>query len=492
MLNFVLAARLLKGISLLLGLYLFVGCSGKRLPEASLRIFNVHVVDVEAQSVKGPCEVIIDGDSIVHVSAPGETANYKADVEWDAFGGYIIPGLWDMHVHPDDPEMWRIEPDRTSKDLLMPLFVLYGVTGIRDMGGSLEEVKRWRKARENSSLLCPEIYAAGPLLDGPEPMWDGSVGIRGPEDVPRVVDSLVNAGVDFLKVYSLLPADIYEALSEYAKVKEIPFVGHVPFQVTASQAARTGMKSQEHLLEILKEVAKPVSDSLKILLDKETDPIARYTMVTNYRLDHINMSVLDSVIDVFVKQETWQCPTLSMWFKNAWYEEELEKDQELLNMLPVYMRSYWSVDENDHLKNRDREDFIGVKRELYDFYAFLTARMHAKGVKLLAGTDTGANPLCFPGVGVHNELAALVKAGLTPGEALQTATINPAIFLGIDAFQGKIKQGYKANLVVLVNNPLENIQYTRNITTVITEGKVLGAKEIKEMRSSIVREQEGL
>ncbi|THD69671.1 hypothetical protein E7Z59_04920 [Robertkochia marina] len=472
-----------------MSLLMFISCEEETLPEAVLSIQNVRVVNMDDFSVSEPSRVVVDGDSIILIVAADEELQYKVSKTWDANGGYLIPGLWDMHAHPDDPELWRLNPDRSSRDLLMPLFVLEGVTGIRDMGGSLEEVTHWRNSYKQDSLLCPKIVAAGPLLDGPDPMWDGSVGIKSADEVPKVVDSIMEAGADFLKVYSKLPADIFHALSQYARENDIPFVGHVPYEITPTEAALAGMKSQEYLLEILKQVTGPLPDSLKIEMEKITDPVSSWVMVNNYRLDHINTSLLDSVIGIFATEKIWHCPTLSMWYKNAWYEEELEKDKALIPELPMYLQRYWTPDENDHLKHRDREDFIEVKKELYEFYAFLVKRMKQSGVKLLAGTDTGANPLCFPGVGVHNELAALVKAGLTPGEALRTATLNPAIFLEIDDHYGRVSKGYKADLVILVNNPLEDILNTRKIQAVVRDGKLIGAGEIDKRKAEIFMKQ---
>lgn len=472
-------------------LLLLSSCAKEKMPEATLSIRNVNIIDLETFTVSGLRQVVVDNDRIVYISEPGEEKAYSAEREYDANGGYLIPGLWDMHAHPDDPELWRKHPGRSARDLLMPLFVLYGVTGIRDMGGSLEEVKHWRAAEQSDSLLAPRIFAAGPLLDGPDPMWDGSVGIDAPQAVPEIIDSLLEAGVDFLKVYSLLPEESFRAVGNYAREKNIPVVGHVPVEVTPTEAAAIGLKSQEHFLEILKQVAEPLPEELKARIEKENDPLNRYIMANEYRLNHINTQVLDSVLGVFVLKNTWHCPTLSMWYKNAWYEEELEKDRPQLTLLPGYMKQYWSAEENDHLRSRDREDFLAVKRELYEFYELLVVKMKQAGVGLLAGTDTGANPLCFPGLGVHHELKAMVDAGLTPGEALRTATVNPAIFLDVIDRYGRVAKGYKADLVILVNNPLDKIENLRQIQAVIREGRFLGGADIDKMKAEIILKQGG-
>ena len=173
-----------------------------------------------------------------------------------------------------------------------------------------------------------------------------------------------------------------------------------------------------------------------------------------------------------------------MWQKNAWFEEELQTDQEQFAYLPDYLKTYWTPEHNDHLKYRDNKDFIQLKRDEYQIYLRLTGLMHEAGVKLLAGTDVGANPLCWPGTGVHNELEELVRAGLSPFEALKTATIHPAKFLEIDKFYGSVAKGKIADLVLLKSNPLEDIGAVREIMAVVKDGKLIDS----EMRGQMLEE----
>ena len=463
-------------------------CGETREITGDLLIRHVNLIDLSGGEVLPACSVLIANDRIAFILDPSQNSDIrlKAPKSIDATGMYLIPGLWDMHAHPDDPEVWRMQPTEEAKNTLLPLFVVNGVTGIRDMGGDIGLVKRWRAAYEKGELLAPQIVAGGPLLDGPNPMWDGSVGISGPEAVKPVVDSLINQGVDFLKVYSLLPRETYLALSTYANEIGFPFVGHVPYTVLPSEAAQTGMKGQEHLLEILRECADPPPQALLDSLEGLNDRIERSNGLNAFRLATYRESRADSLFALFRELGTWHCPTLSMWQKNAWYESELEKDRPLLEYLPPYLRTYWTPEVNDHLKNRDREAYIAIKQRLYERYLQMVGRMQELGVPLLAGTDMGANPLCHPGEGVHNELEALVEAGLTPLQALRTATLNPAAFLGIEADYGTLETGKKADLVVLGGNPLESIGQTRNIAFVLRDGQLLDAARLSAIRQEIL------
>lgn len=451
-------------------------CGTKSVISGDILISGVNVVDVTSGILLPHQDIVLTGERITHIASTDKHYKYSVTRSIPAENQYIIPGLWDMHAHPDDPEVWRMQPGERQKDSLMPLFIAFGVTGIRDMGGSLELTKRWRALYDRGAMLTPEIFACGPLLDGPNPMWDGSVGIERPEAIPEIADSLMAAGADFLKVYSLLPRETYFALSKYANKKNIPFAGHVPFTVSPSEAALTGMKSQEHLLEIIKEcaVAPPQNflDSIQLL----DSPIARSNALNEFRLTNFNKAKADSLYSLFAEKNIWHCPTLSMWYKNAWYEEELPSDSTYISMLPGYLRQYWQPDQNDHLGHRQDTAYINTKRKLYKVYLEMVGNMHKKGVLILAGTDTGANPLCFPGLGIHNELQALVDAGLTPAEALKTATINPALFLGIENDYGRVAVGKVADLVILNKNPLADIGNSLSIATVIRDGRILDSK----------------
>lgn len=475
---------LLARSAILFLMLLSVSCETQQLEKYDLLLKNARVVDVIDGELSDRTFILIRKGVIVSMTEDDAILDGKTFEEiLDVNDKYIIPGLWDMHAHPDDPEVWRMDPRKEDRDYLMPLFVINGVTGIRDMAGDLEMVSRWRALDENDRLLVPRIVAGGPLLDGPNPMWDGSIGIENPDRVPFVVDSLIESGVDFLKVYSLLPRDTYFALAAYANKIRFPFVGHVPLTVLPSEAATTGMRSQEHLLEILNET---VRDKAGLeALDQIEDGLERYVAKNEYLIENFDPSKMDSLNQLFVKNDIYHTPTLSMWMKNAWFEEEELKDDSLIQYLPGYLRKYWTVGVNDHLNHRDKPGFVETKKKLYFKYLELVKAMDESGVKLLAGTDMGANPLCFPGTGLHSELKELVRAGLTPLEALQTATINPAQFLSMEDRYGSVQEGKIADLVILEKNPLEDISNVQEVRAVVKDGDLLSREELMSIASMI-------
>jgi len=466
---------------LLLAVFFCLGSSCEEV-DSFIIIKNAQIVDViEGTILKSKKDILIQGDRIVEIRNHKEQTGSEGDEIIDGSGKYVIPGLWDMHAHPDDPEMWRMDPDEAGRDQLMPLFVLHGVTGIRDMAGSMDVVKRWRAKIKSKELIGPEIIACGPLIDGPNPMWDGSVGIADLSRVKPMVDSLKNSGADFLKIYSLLPDSIYFALSKYAKQIDFPQVGHVPLTVTTLEASKTGMKSQEHLLNLLMDCSSEADNLYAKSIDYGgiSDRVDKYVYRNDLMLNTYDSAKAKLLYKTFEEQNTWHTPTLSMWYKNAFFEEEVKKDSVHFMYLPKYMRTYWKPANNDHLQNRIPK-IIEVKKKLVEAYKKRIAEMNKAGVGLLAGTDVGANPLCFPGLSLHYELDMLVESGLTPAEALKTATINPALFLETEKTQGTVEEGKYADLVLLDANPLEDIKNTQRISTVVLKGVVFDQERITE------------
>jgi hypothetical protein len=201
---------------------------------------HVNVVDTRAGGVQRDMTVLVEGGRI---GAIGRSLSVPArSVRVDATNMYLIPGLWDMHVHTNFGD-WL----PGGREVILPLFVANGVTGVRDMGGDLRVLQQWRKDSESGKLAGPRMVISGPMLDGPEPRFPASVSIRNPADARTAVDDLQSGGADFIKIQSLIPRDAYFAAADQAKKRTISFVGHVPDAVRAVEASDAGQKSIEHL-----------------------------------------------------------------------------------------------------------------------------------------------------------------------------------------------------------------------------------------------------
>lgn len=397
-------------------------------PRPTLIIRDVTVIDVEAGKAVPHQTVYVSDARITAVLAAG--ARIPSDVPTiDGAGKFLIPGLWDMHVHA----LW----DSAVAEVSLPQFVAHGVLGVRDMGGRLEVLAR---AQAGTSGPAPRIVAAGLVVDGPEPVDpDISLAVGTPEEARRAVDSLAAAGVDFIKVYTLLPHDAYLAVLERAKQLGLPVAGHVPVEVTPEEAARAGQRSVEHLRD-------------------EIEPFCIGG----------DSAACDSLLDLFRERGVWQTPTLVVLRAKTTPQPDTLGDDARLGLVAPVMRDLWMKMLAD---KRSRPGYWRGKQERFRGERALVRRMRDRGVALLAGSDAGAY-FTYPGSGLHDELELLVESGLTPAEALRSATLEPARYLGAADSLGSVAPGRVADLVLLDGDPLADVGNTRRIQAVIQAGRL--------------------
>jgi len=404
----------------------------KSYPEQkALVLRRLTIIDVAGGAPKPDMTVVITGDHITDLGEAGKVSVPQGGRIIDAGGKFLIPGLWDMHVH------WY------SRDTLT-LFTANGVTGIRQMFGN-SDLLRWRDEIAKGSWQGPRMVVASPIIDGPQPVWPNSITARDEAEGRKAVTRVKQLGADFVKVYSLLPRDAYFGIADEARKQGLSFVGHVPFNVSAAEASDAGQKSIEHLTGVIKAIE---TFSAK----KETELFAR-----------------------FIKNGTWQCPTLTVLRSTAYQDDPDFRNDERLKFIPRQVLGRWG----QRMANRGDENYANAKRRFQKGVEVI-ADMSRAGVPLLAGTDTG-NPYCFPGFSLHDELVLLVEAGLTPTESLRAATLNPAKFFGLDQKLGTIEQGKLADLVLLDANPLEDIRNTQRIDAVIMNGRFYDRKALDKM-----------
>jgi len=452
----------------------------------SLALLHVTVIDGTGAPPKPDMTVIIAGYRIAEIAKSNTISIPRSTRTIDATGSFLIPGLWDMHAHPDDPELWPVNPPPKEKEKLLTLLIANGVTGIRDMGGDLKLLQEWRARVGDGTMVGPHIYACGPLLDGPKPMWPGSIAISTAEQGRQAVRDLKQKRADFVKVYSLLPREAYFAIADESKKVKLPFAGHVPDSVTPEEASDAGQASEEHLLQIVeacsdREAIKKKVDELR---EAGATPIDRRRAYIETMLATFDAKKAEALFAKFVKNNTWITPTVIVWQNNASFEDDSARYADRMKYLPRYIREYWDPKNNAHLKGRSPERLVAEKL-LVKKYLEVIGAMQRAGVKLMTGSDFGANPLLFPGWGVHDEMALLVRAGLTPMEAIQAATRNPAIFLRLDKSVGTIEKNKLADMVLLGANPLEDINNTRKIAAVFFQGRMFDRPELNRMLAAL-------
>jgi|SRR5690349_789570 len=418
---------------------------------------HATIIDVNGSTPRRDTTVVITGDRI---SAIGDSASVSvpADAQViDATGKFLIPGLWDMHVH------WYVRDTFT-------LFIANGVTSVRQMFGN-SDLLRWRDQIAKGSLLGPRMVVASPIIDGPEPVWPNSIAVRNEEEGRKAVRKVKQWGADFVKVYALLPRDAYFGIADEAKQQGITFVGHVPNSVSPGEASDAGQKSIEHLTGILIACSDKETE-LRLKLVKADSPEAR-ARVQATALETYDAKKAADLIARFVKNQTWQCPTLTVLRSNAYLGDEHFRNDSRLRYIPRLLQQRW------RFRVANESGSNNAKKVLEKQFEIVGA-MQKAGVPILAGTDTG-NPFCFPGFSLHEELALLVIAGLTPLDALRSATINPAKFFGLDQTLGTIDQGKIADLVLLDADPLVDIRNTQRINAVVSNGRFFDRKALDKM-----------
>ena len=425
---------------------------------------NVTVVDVRTGTLQPEQTVILEHNHIFSVG-PSKSAKYPRNApSVNCRGLFLMPGLWDMHVHLVFGDWF---PD--AQEISLPLFVINGVTAVRDMGSELDIVQRWRNEIEAGRLLGPRIYTPGPMLDGPKPRFPSSLAIATPEDAHRAVTDLKQRGADFIKLQSLIPRDAVFAIAEEARKQEIPFEGHVPDSVRASEMSEAGMKSFEHLIGIF-EGSSPAEDDF--LKGNKTE--GRFLAT----FDPTRAATLAAML---AKNQTWQCPTL-VWERggNLIDASDFSKDERAKYVPMSWKNKTWKRFTEEITQGYGTDD-LATRKKFIEKELEVVGMLHKAGVPFLAGTDTPAGVHIFPGYSLHEELQRFVAAGFTPLEALQTATINPARFFGIEDQAGTVEKGKFADLVLLSANPLEDIANTQKIAGVIVNGWYYRSAELDKM-----------
>jgi len=462
-------SRLLPAFALALLFPFILSLSARhRSLEGTLVITDVNVVDVRSGEVRADQIVIIVKNRITAVGPQKQTRYPRRARAINGQGAYLIPGLWDMHVHLVFGDWFPL-----AQQITLPLLVANGITGVRDMGSELETVQSWRNEIEAGRLLGPRIMTSGPMLDGPKPRFPSSMAIATPEDGRRAVNGLKQAGVDFIKLQSLIPRDAVFAIADEARKQELPFEGHVPDSVRASEMSEAGMHSFEHLIGIF-EGSSPLED--QFLKGDKTE--ARF-------LASYDPERAATLARLLAKNQTWQCPTL-VWERggNLIDATDFSKDPRA-KYVPAYWKNQTWKKFTEQVESEFNTDDLDTRRKFLEKELEVVQLLHKAGVPFLAGTDTPPGVYIFPGFSLHEELQRFVAAGFTPLEALQTATINPARFFQLEDQLGTIENGKVADLVFLDGNPLADIGNSQKVSGVVVNGRFLSRSDLQKMLQGV-------
>lgn len=455
--------------------------------ESKLAITGVTVIDGTAGPPQPDMTVIVVGDRITEIGKTGRVVVPQGVEVVNAAGKFLIPGLWDMHAH-------------VESEAFLGLFVGNGVTGVRHMYTASPlnpSVRQWQKEIDAGKRLGPRIVATTHPIDGPKPIVPiSAISVTTAKEAREAVARVRKDGDDFVKVYPLLSREAYFAILEEAAhgPKKLAVAGHVPHLVTAAEASDRGQKCFEHNHGILLSCSKDEDRLRKELaglmrdgtLGRDNLDAASAWRIQLKSLDSFDPAKADVLFKKFVANGTWQVPTLVTWRVWGRLNDPTFTDDRRTKYLPLFITLTWGRESRDGtvhirafgitLSPKDIEN----NKLLFEGNLKLVKAMHAAGVKLLAGTDAPL-PFCYPGSGVHDELELLVQAGLTPQEALQTATRNPAEYLDRLKDLGTIERGKLADLVLLDANPLDDIRNIRKIHAVVVAGKLLPKPTVERL-----------
>jgi ketosteroid isomerase-like protein len=447
-----------KNLSLFLvalGLTATAQNSSTSASQLEILITHVTVIDTDTGKEATDQTVTISGGKIADVAKSRNFAASPSTRTVDGRGKYLIPGLWDMHVHG------------TKFDSTLPLYIANGVTGVREMFGP-PDANKFRAELAAKHLIAPHIYMASPIVDGKPAIVPNSIEVTTAEEGRRAVDEQKQRGADFIKVYSLLSREAYFAIIDEARRQNIPVAGHVPSSVSVWEATAAKQRTIEHLFGVELGCSSREKDLRPKFLaanpfKDEWDALLLETWQS------YSDSRCKALFAELKKNGTWPVPTLAVRHAFGMLNDPKFTSDNRLRYFSGEFRDWISGKFDSRMKDSSASDFA-VIRETYSEESRVTGEMFRAGVPMLAGTDVG-NPFCFPGFSLHDELALLVESGVSPIGALQMATRNPAIFMNATDKYGSVTPGKVADLVLLDADPLLDIHNTTKISEVFLDGK---------------------
>jgi hypothetical protein len=447
----------------------------------TIAITHTTVIDVTTGRRLSDRNVIVRDGRIAAVGVGAAPADAQVV---NGRGKFVIPGLWDMHVHLGNAGV--------ATNVFFPLQIANGVTGIREMTSdcyarpgcersmTIDTVRDWQRGIAAGRIVGPRLVASSPMLDGPTPTWAYALPVPDARAARAAVKTFKARGVDFLKIYSLLPRDAFFALADEAGKERIPFAGHVPIGVSALEASNAGMASMEHghgLQEGCSSRDSTLRAEQQRLIDELIGAKEHNLLVEPIYVEqaHAAFASYDgarcrALFAAFARNRTAQVPTLVLLQSWAREHDPRRLGDPRYRYIPELLRNSWEAFAD--APQADVPDSRAVRAERLRWIQQQVGEMQRAGVMILAGTEEGGASFIYPGFAIHDELQLLVESGLTPLEALQAATINPARFLHAADSLGTVSVGKRADLLLLDADPLADIGNTKAIRAVIADGRL--------------------
>jgi imidazolonepropionase-like amidohydrolase len=439
-------------------------------------------VDVISGEVDKNKLLAISNDTIKAIDETKMANQYKADKYVNATGKYILPGLWDMHVHFRGGDTLINE-----NKALLPLYLVYGITTVRDCGGDITPaIMQWREQINAGTLVGPKIFTSGPKIDGPKASWPGSIEVETGEQVIKALDSLQKMKVDYVKIYdSKISREAYLNTVAEAQKRGLKVTSHLPVSVKLSEAIDAGLDGIEHMHFILI-AASSKEDSLFQEVQKrmKTDAPLTFNDILRASYNSYDSTVAARLFTYLAEKKFVVTPTLN---SRETFPELIARDHSadpLLSYIDPKIQATYQM-RISRAKNIPKEEIRFLKHR-QTLYLSMVPKMQSAGIMLLAGSDSGPyNSYTYQGVSLHDQLKLTVEAGLTPLQGLQMATINGAKFMGVDDFFGSIEKGKSSDLLILNSNPLTDITAIDSIYGVVSNRTYYSKNDLDKLLESI-------
>lgn len=439
---------------------------------------QVGVVDVEKGVVHRGQSVVVAEGRIREVGDARRVKVPKGAEVVDGRGKFVIPGLWDMHVHFRGGEKLIAE-----NETWLALFVANGITGVREMGGDFTEtVVKWRDEIEAGRRVGPRIVTSGPKLDGEKPSWPGSIAVTSPEQGRHGVETVQKMGAGFVKLYfSKIEEETYKAIVDEAHRRNLKVTGHLPWDMLASEAVAAGQDGIEHIGWYLLPACSEGAEELRAEFRKEGWSREQYY---GKLLDRFDVGRAEALLRGMAAKGTAVTPTLVVGRSIGSMATVNHENDPRRKYIGGGIWATWNP--SGGRRKPPTAEAAAVAKRRDERGTQLVGMAQRLGVTILAGSDTGvSNNFVFPAFSLHEELAALVEAGLKPAEALRAATGNAAKWLERSADFGSVEKGKVADLVLLEGNPLEDIRATRKIAGVVRGGEYLARQSLDALLEGV-------
>ena len=434
-------------------LFLISGCKQEKY---DLIVQDVNIIDVKTGNVKSHQDIGIRNQKIISIENGNSLTGQEITKIINATDKYVIPGLWDMHVHLYFP----------YKEYLK-MYMAHGIVGVREMSGMHLE---WKDST-NQNCNIPHMMISSEILEGPVVWFKSHKEVKGTKEAIKLVREAKEKGQDFVKLLSFVSKEQYLAIAKECKKLNFEFSGHVPVLIDVLEAAKIGQKTNEHLQNVLLACSSK-EDSLRNQLHNIINDI--YTSKKLVKRNKIRFSFIPvdaaesfdeqkaiEFIKKLSKYDMYQCPTLGTSRSGCFNEIDLAYNDDRSDYFP------FPKEPKPAFKSGVPKHILKFRHK-NEIQCRVTKIMQSLGIPLLAGTDNA-----YAGFNLHDELEYFVMAGLSEAEALQTATINPAKYMDQEDQMGSIEVNKSADLVLLNSNPLENIRNTRDIHKVIFKNQIL-------------------